>query len=98
MRKRIIFIGCLLAIFSLQCVQKKDSFNGVHTNLGNLQKLSDAKSRSISPENFTGGKGMGGMDKLSDTTKPHHAIAAGAARQLGQGWKLNPAVKIKPGE
>ena len=27
--------------------------------MGNLYRLSNAKSRSISPENFTGGKGMG---------------------------------------
>ena len=30
-------------------------------NLGNLSRLSDAQSRSISPENFTGEKGKGGM-------------------------------------
>ena len=30
-------------------------------NMGNLYRLSDAKTRSISPENFTGEKGKGGM-------------------------------------
>lgn len=30
------------------------SFNGLGTNLGNLWLLSNAKSRSISPENFNG--------------------------------------------
>ena len=36
-------------------------FNGLHMNLGNLSRLSDARSRSISPENFTGEKGKAGM-------------------------------------
>ena len=30
-------------------------------NMGNLYRLSDAETRSISPENFTGEKGKGGM-------------------------------------
>jgi hypothetical protein len=29
-------------------------FNGLDMNLGNLSRLSNAQSRSISPENFTG--------------------------------------------
>ena len=36
-------------------------FNGIGTNLSNLSTLSDAKTRSISPENFDGAKGKGGM-------------------------------------
>ena len=36
-------------------------FNGLGLHLGNLSRLSHAKTRSISPENFTGEKGMGGM-------------------------------------
>lgn len=98
MKNSLLFICLLLSILSLQCTQQGGEYNGIHTDLGNLQKLSNAKTRSISPENFTGAKGQGGMDKLSDTTKPHHALAAEAARELGQGWKLNPAVKIEPGE
>ena len=34
-------------------------FNGLDMHLGNLSRLSDAQSRSISPENFTGEKGQG---------------------------------------
>ena len=37
------------------------SFNGLEPNLGNLYRTSDALTRSISPENFTGEKGKGGM-------------------------------------
>jgi hypothetical protein len=38
-----------------------DSFNGLGMGLGNLSRLSNAKSRSISAENFSGEKGKGGM-------------------------------------
>jgi hypothetical protein len=60
--------------------------------LGNLYLVLDSRSRSISPENLTGAKGKGGMTALEDGT------AANAARELGQGWKVNPFVRIKPGE
>lgn len=62
-------------------------FNGIETNLGNLFRLSDAKTRSISPENFTGEKSKGGM-ATSGT-------GSGPSRDLGQGWKVSPSVKIK---
>ena len=62
------------------------------TSLKNLYKPSDAKTRSISPENFTGEKGKGGMATLEEGS------AAKAARKLGQGWKVNPYIHIKPGE
>ena len=65
-------------------------FNGLNNNLGNLYKLSNAKTRSISPENFTGEKGKGGMS----TDGP----AKNCARDLGIGWKISPFVVIKPGE
>jgi hypothetical protein len=60
--------------------------------LDQLYRLSDAQSRSISPENFTGEKGKGGMATLEEGT------AARAARELGQGWKVNPYVHIEPGQ
>lgn len=65
-------------------------FNGLGTNMGNLSRLSMAKSRSISPENFTGEKGKAGM--ALDGTGAH------CAKHLGQGWKISPSVKIEPGE
>jgi hypothetical protein len=64
-------------------------FPGLDAGLGNLYRASKAKSRSISPENFTGEKGQGGKS----TDGP---AAAGAARDLGQGWKVSPYVQIKP--
>jgi hypothetical protein len=59
--------------------------------MNQLYQLKDAKSRSISPENFTGEKGRGGMATLEEGN------AARAARDLGQGWKVNPYVLIDPG-
>ncbi len=58
--------------------------------LGDLARLSHARTRSISPENFSGEKGRGGMATEGTGMK--------AARELGQGWKISPSVKIKPGE
>jgi len=65
-------------------------FNGLHMNMGNLSRLSDAKSRSISPENFTGEKGQGGMAT--------EGTGKNAARDLGRGWKISPSVRIKSKE
>lgn len=96
--KKIICLLCFLANCITALAQQAGSFNGVNTNLGNLQKLSTAKSRSISPENFSGKKGQGGMAELADSAHQHKAIAAHQARELGQGWKLNPNIIIKSGE
>jgi hypothetical protein len=73
-------------------------FNGLEMNMGNLYRLSDAKTRSISPENFSGEKGKGGMADPADKDKLNTANAAWAARDLGKGWKVNPYVRIKSGE
>jgi hypothetical protein len=71
---------------------QSNSFNGISVNMDNLHLLSDAETRSISPENFTGEKGKGGMATLEEGSAAH------AARDLGQGWKVNPYVIIEPGE
>lgn len=52
--------------------------------------LDKAESRSISPENFTGEKGKGGM-ATSGTGE-------GCAKDLGQGWKVSPSVRIEAGK
>jgi hypothetical protein len=59
-------------------------------NMGVLSRLSDAQTRSISPENFTGDRGKGGMAV--------EGRGARCARDLGQGWKISPSVGIEPGE
>ena len=66
------------------------AFNGLGLHLGNLSRLSDAKTRSISAENVTGEKGKGGM--ATD------GLGANAARDLGRGWKISPAIKIEAGQ
>jgi hypothetical protein len=68
----------------------QEAFNGMGMTLGNLSRLSRAQTRSVSPENFTGEKGKGGMAT--------EGTGANAARELGQGWKISPSVKIKAGE
>lgn len=65
-----------------------DCFSNLGLGLGNLPRLSRAKSRSISAENPTGEKGKGGM-ALEGT-------GAECARELGQGWKISPSIIIAP--
>ena len=70
--------------------QDDKTFKGLGMSLGNLSRLSHAKTRSISPENFSGEKGKAGMSI--------DGPARNAARDLGQGWKVSPFVVIKPKE
>ncbi len=77
----------LLLALSPATASAADSFDGLSPNLGNLYRTSDAKSRSISPENFTGEKGKAGMATEGNNKR--------AARDLGQGWKISPCVTIK---
>src|SRR6188768_2415160 len=88
MRKLFYLLLFIPTIASAQ----QEKFNGLNMNLGNLFRLSDAKTRSISPENLTGEPGKGGMATLENGS------AKNAARDLGQGWKVNPFIVIKPGE
>jgi hypothetical protein len=66
------------------------SFDGLGMHLGNLSRLSNAKTRSLSAENPTGEKGQGAMAT--------EGLGKEAARDLGQGWKIAPAIKIAAGE
>lgn len=67
-------------------------YHGMSNSMENLFRLSNAQSRSISPENYTGAKGGGAMCELEDGN------ARAAARDLGKGWKVNPFVRIPAGE
>jgi hypothetical protein len=60
-----------------------DSFSH---GLSGLSRLSNARSRSISAENPTGAKGQGGQ-----ATEGTGAVAA---RELGQGWKVSPSIRL----
>ena len=79
-----LFTATLVCAATVAVAQKN---TGLNNSLSNLYQVSDAKSRSISPENFTGEKGKGGM-AITGTGKD-------AARELGQGWKVSPSVVIK---
>lgn len=81
-----------LAVASIGAnAQKNNTFNGLDVNLGNIYRVSPAKTRSISPENFTGEAGKGGMATLENGSARHEA------RELGQGWKVSPYVVVKKG-
>lgn len=73
------------------------AFDGLNMNMGTLSLLSDAKSRSISPENYTGQKGAGAMADPSKDVR-NVSNASHSAKDLGKGWKVNPFVKIGAGE
>lgn len=96
--KKNVLVFLLFMAFGVAHSQNK-KFNGLDMSLGSLSRLSDAKTRSISPENFTGEKGKGGMaDPVKDKDKRNRANGAGAARELGVGWKVSPNISINPGE
>lgn len=84
-----LIVLCSLLTFLLLCVSRAHAQAG---DMSSLYQLKDAKTRSISPENLTGEKGKGGMATLEEGT------AAYAARELGQGWKVNPYIHIEPGK
>ena len=92
MKRIITLLACGLAAASL--FAQEPTFNGLNTDLGNLYRISNAESRSISPENFTGEKGKGGMavPELPNTRNVNNA--SWAARDLGQTWKVNPYITI----
>jgi hypothetical protein len=87
--KRICLLSITLFVLSTTSLAQSQKFDGIDTGLHNLFRISEAETRSISPENFTGEKGKAGM-ATEGTGKT-------AARNLGQGWKVSPSVRIKAG-
>lgn len=55
-----------------------------------IAALRAVRTRSISPENFTGAKGGGG--------RATEGTGSACARDLGVGWKVSPSVRIGAGE
>ena len=72
-----------------------EEFAGLGMHLGNLWRLSPAKTRSLSAENFAGEKGKGGM--AIEGTGAIHARGLGTDG-TGRGWKVSPSIQIDPGE
>src|SRR6476619_7127406 len=91
MKYLLIIVIVLLTEITVHS-QKPEQFDGVNVNLGNLYRLSDAKTRSIGPENRTGEAGKGGMATLENGS------ARNNARELGVGWKVNPYLVIPTNE
>ena len=56
--------------------------------IGSAAMIGTGVSRSVSPENFTGAKGNGGMAV--------EGTGQSCARDLGRGWKISPSVRIEP--
>jgi len=90
MRFNVWAASAILLFSASSALSQAGPYDGLGNNLSNVYRLSNAKSFSISPENFTGEKGKGGMAMKG--------VASNQARDLGQGWKVNPYVIIKPGE
>ena len=88
--KATVVLSAIMVFVSGISFAQEAKFNGLDVNLGSLARLSSAQTRSISPENLSGEKGKAGMAKKGS--------ASNAARDLGQGWKINPYVAIKPGD
>jgi hypothetical protein len=84
----VVIFGLMAAACGLASAQ--GTYDGLGNGIGNLYRLSNAKSYSIGPENLTGEKGKGGMATTGS--------ASNAARDLGQGWKVNPFIVINPGQ
>jgi len=83
--KHLLILSLILVAFCMPFAHAQGA------GMGHLYRLKDAETRSISPENFSGAKGKGGMATLEEGN------AAQAARELGQGWKVNPFIYIEPG-
>jgi len=90
MKTRLWFLAIPSLLLPILLPGQQAGYDGLNNTLGNLNRLSAAKSFSITPENPTGEKGKGGMIK--------EGTAAYAARELGQGWKENPFIVVQPGQ
>ena len=90
MEQNLCFVAVLFLTFCFPALAQQTPYDGLNNQLSDLYRLSDAKSRSISPENATGEKGKGGAAT--------EGTGATAARDLGKGWKISPSVDIAAGE
>ncbi|MBQ9079533.1 MAG: DUF2961 domain-containing protein [Clostridia bacterium] len=62
--------------------------SGLSNSLETIYMLSNAKTRSLSAENKTGEKGKGGMEIVENAYND-------GSRELGQGWKVSPALHME---
>jgi hypothetical protein len=83
---RFLLLGILTGTSAIYFAQDA-TYDGLAGNMSTIYRTSKAKSFSISPENFTGEKGKGGMAA--------EGVSSRAAEGLGRGWKVNPYVVIE---
>lgn len=88
---RATLLALFLALCPAGCALAPAASLAPVPGVNSLFLLLDAQSRSISPENLTGEKGMGGR------TPADQGSARVAAAKLGLGWKVNPYITIAPG-
>ena len=88
--RRLVVAALLAGGAAVGVSAQETAFDGLAVDMSSLFRLSGARTRSISPENFTGAKGQGGM-ATEGTGKE-------AARDLGQKWKVSPSVKVEAGK
>lgn len=95
-RSKSLIVGALFVAVSAAflsvvsgCSGAKYSRSAIPGDLNTLCLLSDAESRSISPENLTGERGGGAKEVPDEDSKSY---------RLGKGWKVRPCVTIKPGK
>ncbi len=71
------------------------NFNGLYCSMDTMALLSDAETRSICAENRDGSKAGGAREfpPVGEDGRP-----TGAARELGQGWKVHPCDTIESGQ
>jgi len=86
-RPCLVIVLPFLASCCMVRAQTAAPFNALDTHLGSLSRLADGQSRSISPKNFSGEKGKGGMAT--------EGTGQNAARELGRTWKVSPSARIK---
>jgi hypothetical protein len=82
-------VPLLIISINPPCFAASEEGQSLYPGLAGICQVTTAESRSISPENFTGGKGQGGM--ATNGSCQH------AASELGLGWKVSPSVQIRAG-
>jgi hypothetical protein len=95
MKKMMWIVLIIVSSFQIVLAQANATVSGF--DLANLPNLTNGRTRSISAENLTGAKGMGGM-AVPNPKEPFPAASARAADDLGQGWKVKPFLRVNKGE
>lgn len=86
-----ITLALVLLVAAAPARAQEGAYTGLTSSLESIYRVAKAKTYSISPENLTGEKGKGAMATVGQGS------ASNAASELGQGWKVNPYIVVKPG-